>query len=120
MPQMTLIAAAGLAASLLVPSLGTSGSWSGPQGTYPTQFVLPKAVDVGLVFGATLGLGTGRRRARFDARYTLGVTRFPGTGVTGAGTVENPDVELKNNALTLTAGWALSLRPRSDDGGLAP
>lgn len=90
----------------------TSTNWVGMP-PIPKQFVFPKSTDVGLIVGTTVGLPRGRHHLRFDARYTLGLMRLSGTQFTDltGGRLENPDVDLKNRALTLTVGYAIRVVP---------
>jgi len=90
----------------------TSTNWMGML-PIPQQFVFPKSTDVGLVFGTAVGLQRGRHHIRLDARYTLGLTRLAGTQFTGlmGGRVDNPDVDLKNGALTLAVAYGIRVVP---------
>jgi hypothetical protein len=104
----------GIAPAFRLNSTQTSGSFSGL--AWPRQFVLPKATDVGLVLGVTVGMPAGRHQVRLDASYTLGLKRLAGTGFTGTfpsqTPVQNPDVDLKNSALIVTVGYAFNVAPR--------
>lgn len=104
----------GIAPAFRLNSTRTSGSFSGL--AWPRQFVLPKATDVGLVLGVTIGKPAGRHQMRLDAWYTLGLTRLAGIGYTGTfpsqTQVRNPDVDLKNSALIVTVGYAFNVAPR--------
>ena len=107
----------GLAPAFRLNSTRTSATWSGSPSSPPTQFVFPKATDVGVVFGAAVGLPTGQHRVRLDGRYTVGLTRFAGKQFTGTGVVENPALDLKNGALTVTASYAFNVAPKLLTGG---
>lgn len=104
----------GIAPAFRLRSTRTSGSFSGT--TWPRQFVLPKAADLGLVLGVTIGRSARRHQMRVDASYTLGLTRLAGIGYTGTfpaqTQVRNPDVDLKNSAFTISVGYAFTVAPR--------
>ena len=102
----------GVAPAFRLNSTSTSATWSGSPSTPPTQFVFPKATDVGVVLGAGAGLPAGHHRVRLDGRYTLGLTRFAGKQFTGTGVVEDPALDLKNGALMVTVSFAFNIAPR--------
>jgi hypothetical protein len=117
--HVTPVLVVGLAPAFRLNS--TSTNWVGTL-PVPQQFIFPKSTDFGLVFGAALELPRGRHRIRVDARYTLGRTRLAAlqfTDLTG-GRVENPDVDLKNGALTLTVGYAIRVAPSRIAGARSP
>lgn len=89
----------------------TTTSWSGP-GPAPPQFVFPKPVDLGVLLGTTVGTRAGRHAVRFEARYTLGLTKFADLQFTGTETAKDPDVDLKNRAWTVTVGYAFNIAPK--------
>ena len=100
----------GIARAVRLNSSSTNASFTGF--AYPRQFVFPKTTDNGLVFGATVGAPVGRHQVRLDARYTLGLTHLAGTQFTNSGTVNDPNIDLKNGTLTLTMGYAFNVAPR--------